>query len=125
MMMIVIAAVVAVGVIGAVTVSRIHASTCAGGQVSRGSSGSCVKDLQIMLNYRLPDQLSVDGRFGPDTQKKVKEFQSEAPGSITPDGIAGKNTWRKLCSATFYNSGGKTSIGLFRSTAHAAGCPGY
>lgn len=38
--------------------------------------------------------MSVDGDFGPGTEKFVKEFQSRV--RLTADGVVGPNTWRKM-----------------------------
>lgn len=53
-----------------------------------GSKGDDVKKLQEKL------KLSVDGVFGPNTEKVVKEFQSK--NGLTADGIVGPMTWEKI-----------------------------
>lgn len=53
-------------------------------------TGEDVKALQILLNDVNGSGLAVDGRFGPATQKAVREFQ-KAKG-LTIDGKAGKQT---------------------------------
>ena len=37
---------------------------------------------------------SLDGVFGPETQRAVVAFQME--NWVTPDGIVGRNTWSKV-----------------------------
>lgn len=53
-----------------------------------GSKGEEVKKVQKRLNVK------VDGIFGPNTEKALKEFQKK--NKITVDGIVGKITWGKL-----------------------------
>jgi len=57
-----------------------------------GSKGDDVKKLQEKLG------LTADGSFGPNTEKKVKEWQS-ANGLIA-DGIVGDGTWSKMFVST-------------------------
>ena len=65
-------------------------------QLSKGSKGSQVKNLQILLigkGYSCGSS-GADGDFGANTDKAVKEFQKS--NGLDPDGICGKNTWTKL-----------------------------
>ncbi len=52
------------------------------------------KKIQIALRnagfYKGP----IDGRIGPKTKKATREFQRA--NGLTPDGVVGKKTWRKL-----------------------------
>ena len=66
-------------------------------QVTNGSRGSDVETLQTLLNTVIDAGLEVDGKFGPATNKAVKEFQSAY--NIKVDGIAGKATWKALTDA--------------------------
>lgn len=62
-------------------------------QVSYGSRGSDVTELQKLLNKN-GYNLSVDGIFGSKTQAAVKDYQQK--NKLAVDGIAGKNTWGVL-----------------------------
>lgn len=66
-------------------------------QISYGSSDSeSVKKLQELLNNNGAN-LSVDGKFGPQTQDAVKKYQQE--NGLDVDGIVGENTWDALTNA--------------------------
>lgn len=56
--------------------------------IKLGSKGNAVKNLQQLLN------LTVDGNFGPKTDKAVKEFQTK--NNLIADGIVGAKTWTAL-----------------------------
>jgi len=58
-----------------------------------GSKGLEVRLLQEKLG------LSVDGVFGPGTEKIVKEWQEK--NGLTTDGIVGFNTWEKMFNISF------------------------
>ena len=62
----------------------------------RGSRGNAVRKLQAELDYLGYDlgEKGVDGKFGPDTAKALKEFQKAA--GITQDGIAGTQTFAAI-----------------------------
>ena len=53
--------------------------------LKKGSKGKEVKELQLLL------EISVDGIFGPGTEKSVKQFQKE--NKLIIDGIVGPATW--------------------------------
>lgn len=59
-------------------------------QLSYGSRGSEVTDLQRLLNQN-GYQLDEDGIFGNKTQTAVKDFQKK--NGLTVDGIVGEQTW--------------------------------
>ena len=59
-----------------------------------GSSGDAVSDLQEKLKSAGYDPGSVDGHFGPNTERAVVSFQSAA--GLTTDGIAGPRTIEAL-----------------------------
>ena len=56
-----------------------------------GSQGEAVKTLQEFL------KVTVDGIFGPNTEKAVKQWQSV--NMLTPDGIVGSKTWSAMAIA--------------------------
>ena len=62
--------------------------------LKNGSSGEPVRALQMLLNCNGYSSGSVDGDFGPNTEKAVKAFQ-KAKG-LEADGIVGKDTWTTL-----------------------------
>ena len=64
------------------------------GQVSYGSKGSDVTELQKLLKNNGYADLAVDGIFGSQTQDAVKKYQ-QANG-LAVDGIVGNNTWAAL-----------------------------
>jgi N-acetylmuramoyl-L-alanine amidase/Putative peptidoglycan binding domain len=59
-----------------------------------GSSGWQVKRLQTLLNEAGFDAGEEDGKFGPNTERAVKELQRAS--DLDPDGIAGPLTWRAV-----------------------------
>ena len=62
-------------------------------QVSYGSQGSDVTELQKLLNNH-GYGLSEDGIFGAKTQDAVKDYQQKS--GLSVDGIVGTNTWGSL-----------------------------
>ena len=65
-------------------------------QVSYGSKGSDVTELQKLLNQN-GYGLDVDGNFGPKTQAAVRDYQQK--NNLAVDGIVGTNTWGTLTKA--------------------------
>lgn len=69
-------------------------------QIKVGSSGKLVKLLQKLLYSRgMYSKLSIDGEFGPKTEKAVKKYQkwiAEHGGGLAIDGICGPATWTSL-----------------------------
>ena len=65
-------------------------------QISYGSQGSDVTELQKLLNQN-GYNLDPDGIFGSKTQAAVKEYQQK--NGLTVDGIVGENTWGALTKA--------------------------
>lgn len=65
-------------------------------QVSYGSKGSDVTELQKLLNQN-GYGLSEDGIFGAKTQAAVKDYQQK--NNLSVDGIVGNNTWGSLTKA--------------------------
>ena len=70
-------------------------------QISYGSKGDEVKELQTALNSK-GYNLSVDGIFGDKTQAAVKDYQTK--NNLQVDGIVGTNTWASLSPTTNTNS---------------------
>lgn len=63
--------------------------------LKRGSTGAQVKALQRMLYARLGSTYgSIDGEFGPTTEKGVIRVQKQL--GLSADGVVGKNTWTAL-----------------------------
>ena len=56
--------------------------------VRKGAKGNITKFIQYYVGA------TVDGIFGEETERKVKEYQKER--GLLADGIVGKNTWRSL-----------------------------
>lgn len=63
--------------------------------VRRGSKGDPVKAVQRQLKLR-GSAVSVDGDFGPGTQRAVKAYQKKV--SLLADGVVGPATWQALVS---------------------------
>ena len=51
----------------------------------------------MLLNCNGYSSGSVDGDFGPNTEKAAKAFQNAK--GLTQDGIVGKNTWTAILGA--------------------------
>ena len=66
-------------------------------QVSYGSKGSEVTELQKLLNQN-GYTLDTDGIFGTKTQSAVRDYQKK--NNLAVDGIVGNNTWGALTRAT-------------------------
>lgn len=65
------------------------------GQLSIGSSGEPVMEVQQFLNQQIGAGLTVDGQFGQATQTAVKKFESQVMGMANPDGIWSYSMWTK------------------------------
>lgn len=61
--------------------------------VRRGSKGRDVSTVQGLVCARGAD-IDIDGVFGPNTDRRVREEQQKA--RVTVDGIVGRTTWRVL-----------------------------
>ena len=75
-------------------------------QLSYGSQGSDVTELQKLLNqngYKLDE----DGIFGTNTQNAVRQYQQK--NGLDVDGIVGNNTWGALTGANAGKSGASAS----------------
>jgi N-acetylmuramoyl-L-alanine amidase len=63
-----------------------------------GSKGTAVSKLQAALKLLGYYDGEVDGVYGKTTAQSVSKFQEAA--GLTPDGIAGETTWKRLFPAT-------------------------
>lgn len=70
-------------------------------QISYGSTGSNVSDLQKLLNKN-GYSLDVDGSFGPKTRDAVRDYQKK--NNLSVDGIVGDQTWGSLKNANSQSS---------------------
>ena len=73
-------------------------SNCTTTSLQRGDRGSCVKQLQTLLNKTSAKAGKADGSYGPKTESAVRQFQSDKKLKI--DGKAGPETWGNLMVAT-------------------------
>jgi peptidoglycan hydrolase-like protein with peptidoglycan-binding domain len=85
------------------------ASSCSDQVLRSGSRGECVKVVQravggwnVTYKYSSCSGVTVDGIFGPNTDRAVRAFQTN--NQLTNDGIVGKRTW-----AAIGRSGGSSS----------------
>lgn len=76
-----------------------------GSLLKRGNKGEFVSLLQEMLSHVLYP-ISIDGRFGPETEKSVLEFQRLH--QLKQDGMAGTKTWALLSDLFSKKNGLKT-----------------
>lgn len=59
--------------------------------------GGEVISIQALLNAKNNAKLSLDGSYGPATEKAVKAYQKKK--GLTVDGICGEETWKSLIEA--------------------------
>ena len=62
--------------------------------IKNGSKGKNVLLVQKILRADGYYKGSLDGDFGGNTKKAVKEYQKSH--NLTADGVVGKNTWSKV-----------------------------
>ncbi|WP_322154392.1 peptidoglycan-binding protein [Paratractidigestivibacter sp.] len=62
--------------------------------VKNGSTGKSVKILQAILKHCYDKNLSVDGKFGNNTEKQLKAVQTKL--GLTSDGVCGDKTWAAI-----------------------------
>jgi N-acetylmuramoyl-L-alanine amidase len=62
--------------------------------LTKGSSGSKVKELQNKLNKILGTKIAEDGDFGMNTDVVVRQFQRKY--NLKEDGIVGNYTWKQI-----------------------------
>lgn len=60
----------------------------------QGSKGDMVQYLQSVISYRAGGSVVIDGRFGPQTERRVKDLQKFF--GLTVDGVVGPQTWRTV-----------------------------
>lgn len=108
------------------------AASCVSKVYKQGSSGTCVKYIQQLLNYKIDrnapniSKISADGVFGAKTASAMKSFQKYW--GLTVDGVVGKKTWSSLCSPQMgYTDSKGVSHGVWSSkaaldAARSAGC---
>jgi len=82
------------GIVGRATWFRLNNLNPQASVLRRGSVGTAVKYLQQKLFSFLYPVGAIDGIFGADTERAVREFQAEH--NLTVDGIVGPATWRAL-----------------------------
>ena len=75
-------------------------------QVSYGSKGSDVTELQKLLNQN-GYSLDADGIYGTKTQAAVKDYQQK--NNLSVDGIVGSQTWGALTKASSDSTGSTAS----------------
>jgi len=66
--------------------------------LKNGSKGEVVTYLQQLLDQLGCDPGGVDGIFGPNTERAVKEFQTNQ--GLAADGVVGPKTWAALDNLT-------------------------
>ena len=74
----------------------------------RGSVSTYVLILQDALNALGYNTNTLDGKFGSNTERAVRAFQSNV--SLAVDGIVGCNTWKKLTAASVGHGRASTVI---------------
>ncbi|HSW36814.1 MAG TPA: peptidoglycan-binding domain-containing protein [Candidatus Saccharimonadales bacterium] len=122
--------VVGFGVVGAYLFVRSHAATCTSYTYAQGVNGTCVANIQKMLNgltyERQPNsdlgsnQLAVDGSFGPLTKSKIVGFQKFSVDHLVVDGKVGPKTWNSLCLYVTQLDFSRTTVPVMRNAYLAA-----
>jgi peptidoglycan hydrolase-like protein with peptidoglycan-binding domain len=130
--------IVAVASVGTYVLVKSHAAVACTGQVFRvGSQGQCVKDIQVLLNsyqtstvISVRPQLVTDGSFGNLTKARVVAWQKivylgggGGGKALTPDGVVGPATWKKICSNFKYDPGHYVGEATDTAYYNYAGCP--
>ena len=91
-------------------------------QVSYGSEGSDVTELQKLLNKN-GYSLDEDGVFGSKTQSAVQDYQKK--NNLAVDGIVGNNTWGALTKASDGSSGSSSAQAPAATPAPTYGAGDY
>ncbi len=97
-----------VGGVGVSQLNQSDAAVCRNTTIRYGSTGSCVRTIQGVLG------LKIDGKYGQSTFTSVRAFQYR--NRLPNDGVAGKNTWNRIC--VLFNG----ELYSKRSYAPAVGC---
>ena len=84
-------------------------------QISYGSQGSEVKELQTLLNNS-GYTLDTDGIFGAKTQAAVKAYQKA--NGLAVDGVVGNNTWGSLLGGSNSSNSSTTSSGATKTNPY-------
>jgi len=85
--------------------------------IRRGATGSTVRALQHLLNYR-GASLTVDGSFGANTETAVRSFQSSR--GLGVDGVVGPQTWSALI-ATLSKGANNAAVKAVQTMLNAHG----
>lgn len=70
--------------------------------IREGSLGDAVRYAQLVCRHRAGQQLSVDGEFGPATDRAVRNVQAYVMGPEHADGVVGPLTWEVLDALAGY-----------------------
>lgn len=62
--------------------------------VKYGTDGESAKAVQAILKAKYGRKLTVDGKFGSNSQKQLKAVQKQL--GLAQDGVCGENTWRAM-----------------------------
>jgi hypothetical protein len=127
---------------GSASKNQTVASGCASHQFTVGSSGSCVKDIQTLVNFIETDGLTmcpftgsqalpINGSFSVSTQNQVAVVQTWAncynrqegtPTTISTDGVVDSSTWSDLCTYGYqYPKQSNSGISPFLKASITAG----
>ena len=87
-------------------------------QVSYGSQGSDVTELQKLLNQNGGYNLAEDGIYGKNTDAAVRDWQKKS--GLAVDGIVGKNTWGSLTGFKPTENAPISTMGASPGTAQPA-----
>ena len=82
------------GIVGTKTWAAVNLLNPEQKVLKKGSTGSFVKYLQQKLYSKLYPVGTIDGIFGANTERAVKDFQTA--NGLSPDGIVGPKTWEKI-----------------------------